>query len=222
MLNLYDKAEYAKMIFVVGSSRSGTTMLGRIFGKHKDVFMLYELHFFEELYDPRSKNQPLSAKKAQNLAALLFARQRNGYFHPGDVKSFLGEARDLVAQLPEAVTPSLVFAAVMQYEASRNGKTIPVEQTPRNVFYLKKILDLYPQAFIVNVLVQREMDICHSEIRHYAAAPQAAVWELAAKIGVFSPLVCRSARRLRAASNLHLRSAKIIDSLPSSLSLGVT
>jgi hypothetical protein len=146
------KAERAKMIFVVGSSRSGTTMLGRILGKNNVVFMLHELHFFEELYDPRSGNAPLAAEKAQNLAATLFARQRNGYFHPGDVKSFSGEARELIEQLPQPVTAPLIFAAVMQYEAVRNGKTIPVEQTPRNVFYLKEILDLYPQAYVLNII----------------------------------------------------------------------
>lgn len=36
-------------IFIVGNSRSGTTMMGRILGNHTDVFTFHELHFFEQL-----------------------------------------------------------------------------------------------------------------------------------------------------------------------------
>ena len=37
----------ARQIFIVGSSRSGTTMMGRILSNHKDVFTFKELHFLE-------------------------------------------------------------------------------------------------------------------------------------------------------------------------------
>ncbi|MGY8989337.1 MAG: sulfotransferase, partial [Flavobacteriales bacterium] len=39
-----------KKIFVVGNSRSGTTMMGRIIGKHSSVFTFKELHFFGQLW----------------------------------------------------------------------------------------------------------------------------------------------------------------------------
>ena len=39
-----------KQIFVVGSSRSGTTMMGRILGNHKDIFTFNELHFFGAIW----------------------------------------------------------------------------------------------------------------------------------------------------------------------------
>ena len=42
-----------KMLFVVGNSRSGTTMMGRILGNHPDVFTFGELHFFGQLWSPR-------------------------------------------------------------------------------------------------------------------------------------------------------------------------
>jgi hypothetical protein len=152
VIGQYDSAEQSKMIFVVGSSRSGTTMLARILGRNDSVFMFYELHFFEELYHPQSKDNPLSSEQACDLAALLLARQRNGYFSPGDVASFSGEAQGLVKRLPDTISSLHVFASVLKYEALRNGKTIPVEQTPRNVFYLREILDRYPQALVVNIV----------------------------------------------------------------------
>jgi len=38
-----------KKIFIVGNSRSGTTMLARILGNHDNVFTFHEIHFFEQL-----------------------------------------------------------------------------------------------------------------------------------------------------------------------------
>ena len=38
-----------KKFFVVGSSRSGTTMMGRILNNHPDIFTFHELHFFEKI-----------------------------------------------------------------------------------------------------------------------------------------------------------------------------
>ena len=43
-----------KQIFVVGSSRSGTTMMGRILGSHTDIFTFNELHFFGTIWSKHS------------------------------------------------------------------------------------------------------------------------------------------------------------------------
>jgi hypothetical protein len=40
----------------------------------------------------------------------------------------------------------------MHHEARRVGKAVPLEQTPRNVFYLGEILHTYPHARVVNVI----------------------------------------------------------------------
>ena len=37
------------LVFIVGASRSGTTMLNRILGNHRAVAGLNELHYFGEL-----------------------------------------------------------------------------------------------------------------------------------------------------------------------------
>ena len=43
----------AKQIFIVGSSRSGTTMMGRIINNNEDVFTFNELHFFSRISGDR-------------------------------------------------------------------------------------------------------------------------------------------------------------------------
>jgi len=69
-----------KNIFVVGNSRSGTSMMALILGEHPDVFSFHELHFFEELWDPERGKQTLTLEEAVRLMARLITIQRDGYF----------------------------------------------------------------------------------------------------------------------------------------------
>ena len=140
------------MIFVVGNSRSGTTMMGRILGKHPDVYTFGELHFFGQLCA-----SPFSAKlrpaNATKLAADLCCIQREGYRTHGNPRRFLKEGEAFLKGLtsyPE--TSAQLFSAFLHHEAAENGKTIPCDQTPRNVFYIKDILELYPEARIINMI----------------------------------------------------------------------
>ena len=68
-------------------------------------------------------------------------------------RRFLKEAAvflDALTANPE--TPAQLFSAFLYHEATENGKTFPCDQTPRNVFYIKDILELYPEARIINMI----------------------------------------------------------------------
>ncbi|MCE2399706.1 sulfotransferase [Candidatus Poribacteria bacterium] len=141
-----------KMFFVVGNSRSGTTMMGRILGKHSDVYTFGELHFFGQLWSPASSSE-LDKQKAEKMASQLLCIQREGYRTHGKPSSFLPESRRFLSEFAEyPVTPDLLFSAFLHYETLRNSKTIPCDQTPRNVFYIDNILQFYPQAKIINMI----------------------------------------------------------------------
>ncbi len=154
------------MVFVVGNSRSGTTMMGRILGKHPDVYTFGELHFFGQLCAP-----PFSFKlpkaDASKLAAALRCVQREGYRTHGNPRRFLKEAAiflDGLTAYPE--TPARLFSAFLHHEAAENGKTIPCDQTPRNVFYIKDLLELYPEARIIN-MIRDPRDVLLSQKRKW-------------------------------------------------------
>ncbi len=140
-----------KMIFVVGNSRSGTTMMGRVLGNIPAVFTFHELHFFEYLWDPGSKRL-LSREEQLHLAARLISIQRDGYLQQGDITPYLDEAAHQVDGLPDSVLPPGVFAAFMKYEAGLHNRAIPCDQTPRNVLFLEQIFSLYPNAYVINML----------------------------------------------------------------------
>lgn len=140
------------MIFVVGNSRSGTTMMGRILGKHPDVYTFGELHFFGQLCAPPFSSK-LRVANAVKLAAELCCVQQEGYRTHGNPRRFQNEAETFLNGLtsyPE--TPAELFSIFLNNEATKHNKTIPCDQTPRNVFYIKDILEFYPKARIINMI----------------------------------------------------------------------
>jgi hypothetical protein len=147
-------AAEARLIFVTAKGRSGVTLVGRLLDRHPDVALLQELHFFERLWSPGDGRQALERSAAVELAATLLALQRAGaLFFPSALGPFIGEAAAIVDALPLAArTAPGAFAAVLQYEARRMGRRIPCEQTPRNVLFIREILETFPEARVVVVV----------------------------------------------------------------------
>ncbi len=144
--------ESDKIIFIVGNSRSGTTMMRRVLGNHPDIYMLEELHFFEQLWSTEDKHKVLPADDAAVLASRLLFIQRDGYLTQMDTGKHLQEARAIVQSIPGKVYPHTVLHAFLMHETHRNGKSIPCEKTPQDVFYIGEIMELFPNARIVNMV----------------------------------------------------------------------
>lgn len=142
-----------KIFFIVGNSRSGTTMMLRILNNHPDVFVLNELHFFEQLWTPADKDKLLSKEQAVMLASKLFFIQKEGYTGEMDATRYQKEA---AAWIDSIGTSSFIahdiYTQLMLKVTFDEGKKIPCEKTPQNVFYIAEILDLYPQARIINMV----------------------------------------------------------------------
>ena len=154
------------MIFVVGNSRSGTTMMGRILGKHPSVYTFGELHFFGQLCAPPFSSE-LPEEEIKKLAAQLYCIQREGYRTYRNPHRFLEEAQVFLAGLttyPE--TSTALFEAFLCHEASENDRLIPCDQTPRNVFYIMDILELYPEAKVIN-MIRDPRDVLLSQKRKW-------------------------------------------------------
>ena len=154
------------MVFVVGNSRSGTTMMGRILGKHPSIYTFGELHFFGQLCAPPFSSE--SRKEAlEELASQLHCIQQEGYRTHGNPRRFLSEAQSFLESLttyPE--THAALFEAFLYHLAAENGGAIPCDQTPRNVFYIADILQLYPKARIIN-MIRDPRDVLLSQKRKW-------------------------------------------------------
>lgn len=140
------------MIFVVGNSRSGTTMLGRVLGSHGDVHTFDELQVFERLIDS-SEMAPgarQSRERLSKIGAKLLWTIREGLFAPLQEGRYRDEAAALIKSdgITDAAT---LYARVLQAEATAAGARIPCEQTPRYLFSVDEILAAYPEARIVHI-----------------------------------------------------------------------
>ena len=154
------------MIFVVGNSRSGTTMMGRILGKHPSVYTFGELHFFGQLCAPPFSSEARK-EEIEKVASQLYCIQQEGYRTHGNPHRFLNEARTFLEGLttyPE--TQAALFEAFLCHGTTENGGTIPCDQTPRNVFYIADILELYPKARIIN-MIRDPRDVLLSQKRKW-------------------------------------------------------
>ncbi len=140
------------MVFVVGNSRSSTTVMGRLLGLSSEVFMFNELHFFEEMWSPNS-NPLLSDSEAVSLCAKLLNIQCNDYIGQKDFHSFEQEAaqvlKDAQISAPSAMD---IFRICLRYIARQNNKIIACDQTPRNVFYINEILSAYPDSCAIKMV----------------------------------------------------------------------
>lgn len=140
-------------VFVVGNSRSGTTMMGRILGRHPSVKMFRELHFFEELWSPDDGPGDWDEAAAVRLAATLTSIEREGYMAERNPQAWLAEGERIVAALPAgAHGPGDVYRAFLKAELRIAGKQVACEQTPRNLFYLQQIFELFPDAVVVEMV----------------------------------------------------------------------
>ena len=150
------------MIFVVGNSRSGTTLMGRILGRHPRVFTFNELHFFEQLWHVHQPPPTLDADRAVQLAARLMTIQRDGYYTQRDPAEYYNEAPQVVDPIEPPITPPKLYAAFIDYELAHHGKQIGCDHTPRNLYYLGDLLAMYPDARAI-VIVRDPRDVMLSQ-----------------------------------------------------------
>lgn len=141
------------MIFIVGNSRSGTTMLGRIFGLNSHVHTFDELHFFEQqisIEDLRD-NPVWPEEKLVALGERLITSSREGLFTPLRPGRYHDEALAIIGKLYEK-RPVDLYRAILEAHACENGKSIPLEQTPRYLFVAEEILERFPDSHMINIV----------------------------------------------------------------------
>ena len=142
-----------KPIFIVGNSRSGTTLMGSILGLNPEVFTFEELHFFGTLWSQSDRHTKLNKNKAEELAAKLLAIQDEDVISHKDPKLFAEEAKTVVQNIDlKSYTATNILQAFLTYSAVKNNKSIPCEQTPRNVLYIAELLELFPHCHIINMV----------------------------------------------------------------------
>lgn len=142
-----------KVVFIVGNSRSGTTMLGRILGNHPSIYTFGELHFFEQLVDINRINEKPVDDVLLTILERLFTTAREGFFKEVISGRYRYEAEKVLHTIPfENRNFASTYITFLSYETRLHGKSIPCEQTPRYLYYTREILALFPNARVINMV----------------------------------------------------------------------
>ena len=148
-----------KQIFIVGSSRSGTTMMGRILSNNNKVFTFKELHFFGKLWSNKA-DQKLSKNSQVEMMSKLLCIQKQGIFDNRGFDIFNKESEKILGKGYD--DPLKLYSIFLDYITNKKGAILSCEQTPANLYYLNEILNYFPKAKVIN-LVRDQRDVLLSQ-----------------------------------------------------------
>lgn len=149
-----------QQIFIVGSSRSGTTMMSRVLNNNKLVFTFKELHFFSQLYSNRN-HDILEYGASINILSQLLSRQKDGIFR-NCINDKLNILSATLLSKDLSYSYFAIFKIFLDYITKQNHKIIACTQTPNNLFYIKEILKEYPNSKVIN-MVRDNRDVLLSQ-----------------------------------------------------------
>jgi len=148
-------------IFVVGTPRSGTTLTGRILGKHSKIYMPGETPFFHDIYSRRSQLGELTTEAARRKVADQLLSLHSRYNSPGMhqlVEKIFSDKALLHQLYTDCDSYEAMFSFFMAQLAGSEGKTRWGNNVPNDIFYIDEIMSLYPNAIIL---------ICVRDIRDF-------------------------------------------------------
>jgi hypothetical protein len=142
-------------IFIVGSPRSGTTLLRNLLSRHPSIAICGETRFFANIYRYRSAFGSL--ENIENRKRLV--DQSLGIARMKRLEMDLEELRPLL--MDRATSYAAFFQTVMQAYANLKGKERYGEKTPHHAFYTELLSEWYPGAPLIH-LVRDPRDVVAS------------------------------------------------------------
>ena len=135
--------EFPPPFFIVGASRSGTTLLESILDSHSRIAVCRESHYYPlfraDLHRYGDLGQPANLRRFVS-DVLETMRNRPGTTLP-PTEEFLNA---LIAPTFEGV-----FATMLQLHAQQQGKLLCGEKTPGHHAYLGEILGKFPESAVI-------------------------------------------------------------------------
>lgn len=141
--------------FVVGSDRSGTTMLMMMLDAHANLGVSRESWFLIELMDTLPVHGPLNRQQVDSAYEIIRQHPRWQRWNIPD--------NTLTARLEKLATPDLaeLVEAVFQLDLDRSQKTRWGDKTPAYVREIERIHSMFPQAYFIHI-IRDARDVCIS------------------------------------------------------------
>ena len=140
-----------QLVFIVGSGRSGTTLLRNILEKHPKINVSPELKFFDVILANRQKLIFFDHKtKSERLVQRICEKYKQS--EDPLWKKFNLEESKLLKNLDLSGSYRDIFLKIWGYFSTNPGAPIWIEKTPSNVFFLDNIIRYFSQAKIINMV----------------------------------------------------------------------
>jgi hypothetical protein len=162
------------MFFVIGSARSGTTLLRMILNAHPEVAVPPESRFIVELY--RSDEV-----RAEDFLARLDSHQQWASWDTP-----IENVRSQLAGMTTLSYPEAIEAAYMAFAKNRNKKRYG-DKTPRYIEHIPLLSRLWPEAKFVHLVRDgREVALSYADVPFgpSTVAKAAALWKERVVLGV--------------------------------------
>jgi len=152
MEKIYSMKLKNEIIFIIGNSRSGTTMLSRILNNHDQITSFNELHFFNDIVK-KPLEEKINLANAIDIANKLQNRIDNDVWSKINNSEYSSLSNKVIGDIDKDKLNSFtVFDAVMNYQRKTNKTRYVLEQTPKNILYYEEIIEVYPNAKFVHLI----------------------------------------------------------------------
>ena len=144
-------------IFIVGTPRSGTTLIASILGNHETIFAPApgESHFFHDVWTRRNDIGDLSNQASFNQAAALVLNLFNKWDNP-PVQHLVDQAftQKVLYQRYKTIGSGYgaLYLAFTELLAESQGKVRYCDDTPKHLFYLQTIFNYFPDAKVIGCI----------------------------------------------------------------------
>ena len=140
-----------QIVFVVGSGRSGTTLLRNILQHHAEIGVTPELQFFSRIISDRKRfGNLINIEAREKLIEHAFKKisQSNDPLW----KLVKVDFDSLKEHLLQCSTYKEMFLALAKFTCPKTSPRILIEKSPPHIFYLEQIIDLFPECKIIHML----------------------------------------------------------------------
>ena len=133
-------------IFIVGSPRSGTTLMRQILDRHPALGICSETHFIPLVYRRRRAFGDLSDPVKRKRAIDEYLQSRH-------IQRARFNIDELTARLMrDATTYQAMFTSVLTYHAELHGKQRIGEKTPQHGLFLNILREWFPKSVIIHMV----------------------------------------------------------------------
>ncbi len=150
-------------IFVVGASRSGTTLLQLLLNAHPNITVSGELHYFDTILQLK-KMVPTIESDADLKDFFVHLPRVSGFQYLPRIDDVLEKVQERLRHEDSRSYEKFYYFLLKEYALLEKPTSRFGEKTPENIRYLEQIIEIFPNARIIHI-VRDPRDVVSSMLK---------------------------------------------------------